>query len=263
MKCPLLYTCHVKIEEEKNIVKHSKVGFIIALLLTCAAGFLEAYSLYYRGFWGMMMTGNLVYGVVSVVKGTPLELLTYIPVVILFAVAVFLARLIEDKIAKEDEKKYHVIELSVIVGLLLLVMAIPTVVNPATKTPDKLAWPNIVSNCLIAIIGGFLTKSFASFDEQPYTATMMTANMGRLAIATYEAIFGKEKAKGRKTALKYAAIILLFAASAAGCYCFYYFIYPSLDGAALVSYFPNLTLVLPLLAILVSLVLSVARKNKD
>ena len=47
----------MKIEEEKTIVKHSKAGFIIALLLTCAGGFLEAYSLYYRGFWGMIKDG--------------------------------------------------------------------------------------------------------------------------------------------------------------------------------------------------------------
>ena len=261
MKCPLLYTCHVKIEEEKSIVKHSKVGFIIALLLTCAAGFLEAYSLYYRGFWGMMMTGNLVYGVVSIVKGTPLELLTYIPVVILFAAGVFLARLIEDKIAKEDEKKYHVIELSVIVGLLLVVMAIPTIFDPETKNPDKFAWPNIISNGLIAIIGGFLTKSFASFDEVPYTATMMTANMGRLAISTYDAIFGEEKAKSGKAALKYLVIILLFAASAIGCYCFYYFVYKHLEGEALVSYFPNLTLVIPL--ILISSALAISAQKKE
>ena len=207
------------------------------------------------------MTGNLVYGVVSIVKGTPLELLTYIPVVILFAAGVFLARLIEDKIAKEDEKKYHVIELSVIVGLLLVVMAIPTIFDPETKNPDKFAWPNIISNGLIAIIGGFLTKSFASFDEQPYTATMMTANMGRLAISTYDAIFGGEKAKSRKAALKYLVIILLFAVSAAGCYCFYYFVYKSLEGDTLISYFPNLTLVLPLILISSALIVSAKKKQ--
>ena len=264
----------MKIEEEKTIVKHSRAGFIIALLLTCAGGFLEAYSLYYRGFWGMMMTGNLVYGVVGIVEGTPIKLLTYIPVVVLFTVGVFLARLIEavkqvldeasaieDKIAKNNEKKYHVIELSVIVGLLLIVMAIPTIIDPATKSPDKFAWPNIISNCLIAIIGGFLTKSFASFDEVPYTATMMTANMGRLAIATYDAIFGEEKAKSGKSALKYLVIILLFAASAIGCYCFYYFVYEHLEGEALVSYFPNLTLVLPLL--LISSALAISAKQKE
>ena len=249
----------MKIEEEKTIVKHSRAGFIIALLLTCAGGFLEAYSLYYRGFWGMMMTGNLVYGVVGIVEGTPIKLLTYIPVVVLFAVGVFLARLIEDKIAKNNEKKYHVIELSVIVGLLLVVMAIPTIFE--ANNPDKFAWPNIISNGLIAIIGGFLTKSFASFDEQPYTATMMTANMGRLAISTYDAIFGEEKVKSGKAALKYLVIILLFAASAIGCYCFYYFIYEHLEGEALVSYFPNLTLVLPLL--LISSALAISAKQKE
>ena len=229
--------------------KKSNIGFIIALLLTCAGGFLEAYSLYYRGFWGMMMTGNLVYGVVSIIEGEPIKLLTYIPAIVLFAVGVFLARVIEDKIAKEDERKYHIIELSAIVGLLIVVMAIPTIVDPVSKTPDKFAWPNIISNCLIAIIGGFLTKSFASFDEQPYTATMMTANMGRLAISTYDAIFGEDKKKGRMSALKYAAIILLFALSAAGCFAFYYFVYPSLSGDVLISYFPNLTLLLPLATI--------------
>lgn len=250
----------MKIEEEKTIVKHSRAGFIIALLLTCAGGFLEAYSLYYRGFWGMMMTGNLVYGVAGIVEGTPIKLLTYIPVVILFTVGVFLARLIEDKIAKNNEKKYHVIELSVIVGLLLVVMAIPTIFDSETKNPDKFAWPNIISNCLIAIIGGFLTKSFASFDEQPYTATMMTANMGRLAISTYDAIFGEEKAKSGKAALKYLVIILLFAASAIGCYAFYYYVYQGLSGDALVSYFPNLTLILPLATIVASLILLVTNK---
>lgn len=258
---PLLYTCHVKNEEEKRIAKHSRVGFIIALLLTCAGGFLEAYSLYYRGFWGMMMTGNLVYGVAGIVEGTPIKLLTYIPVVILFTVGVFLARLIEDKIAKNNEKKYHIIELSVIVGLLLVVMAIPTIFDPETKNPDKFAWPNIISNGLIAIIGGFLTKSFASFDEVPYTATMMTANMGRLAISTYDAIFGEEKAKSGKAALKYLVIILLFAASAIGCYCFYYFVYKHLDGEALVSYFPNLTLVIPLILISSALAVSIQKKE--
>ena len=251
----------MKIEEEKTIVKHSKAGFIIALLLTCAGGFLEAYSLYYRGFWGMMMTGNLVYGAVGIVEGTPIKLLTYIPVVVLFTVGVFLARLIEDKIAKNNEKKYHVIELSVIVGLLLVVMAIPTIFDPEAKSPDKFAWPNIISNGLIAIIGGFLTKSFASFDEVPYTATMMTANMGRLAISTYDAIFGDEKAKSGKAALKYLVIILLFAASAIGCYCFYYFVYKNLGDDALISYFPNLTLVLPLL--LISSALAISAKQKE
>ena len=252
----------MKIEEEKTIVKHSKAGFIIALLLTCAGGFLEAYSLYYRGFWGMMMTGNLVYGVAGIVEGTPIKLLTYIPVVILFTVGVFLARLIEDKVAKEDERKYHIIELSVIVGLLLLVMAIPTIVDPnaASKSADKYAWPNIVSNCLIAIIGGFLTKSFASFDEQPYTATMMTANLGRLSISLYDAMFGEDKKKGRRSALKYAIIILLFAASAIGCYAFYYYVYQGLSGDALISYFPNLTLILPLATIVASLILLVTNK---
>ena len=242
--------------------KKSNIGFAIALLLTCAGGFLEAYSLYYRGFWGMMMTGNLVYGVVSIIEGEPVKLLTYIPAIVLFAVGVFLARLIEDKIAKEDERKYHIIELSVIVGLLVVVMAIPTVVDPTANppSPDKFAWPNIISNCLIAIIGGFLTKSFASFDEQPYTATMMTANMGRLAISTYDAIFGEDKKKGRMSALKYAAIILLFAISAAGCFAFYYFVYSSLSGDVVISYFPNLTLLLPLATIVTSLALFVTSK---
>ena len=206
------------------------------------------------------MTGNLVYGVVSIIEGEPIKLLTYVPAIVLFAVGVFLARVIEDKIAKEDERKYHIIELSAIVGLLIVVMAIPTIVDPVSKTPDKFAWPNIISNCLIAIIGGFLTKSFASFDEQPYTATMMTANMGRLAISTYDAIFGEDKKKGRMSALKYAAIILLFALSAAGCFAFYYFVYPSLSGDALISYFPNLTLILPLGTIVTSLVLFVTNK---
>gem|GEM_PF-5948901 len=106
-----------------------------------------------------------------------------------------------------------------------------------------------------------MTKSFASFDEVPYTATMMTANMGRLAISTYDAIFGEEKAKSGKAALKYLVIILLFAASAIGCYCFYYFVYKHLEGEALVSYFPNLTLVVPLILISSALAISAQRKE--
>lgn len=253
----------MKNEETKNIKQSPKFAFVIALLLSCACGFIEAYSLYYRGFWGMMMTGNLVYSVVSVVDGNPIRLLIYIPTIFLFLVGVFLAKLIEDKVAKGEEKKSHIIELSAIVVLLLVVMAIPTVLNPGTGKADETAWPNIISNCLIAVIAGFLTKSFASFDDHPYTATMMTANLSRFALSAYEGIFGEDKKKGRKATLKYALIILLFAASAAGCYAFFHYVYGGIGDNLLASYFPNLTLVFPLILISISLVLSVKEKGLD
>lgn len=209
------------------------------------------------------MTGNLVYSVVSVVDGNPIRLLIYIPTIFLFLVGVFLAKLIEDKVAKGEEKKSHIIELSAIVVLLLVVMAIPTVLNPGTGKADETAWPNIISNCLIAVIAGFLTKSFASFDDHPYTATMMTANLSRFALSAYEGIFGEDKKKGRKATLKYALIILLFAASAAGCYAFFHYVYGGIGDNLLASYFPNLTLVFPLILISISLVLSVKEKGLD
>ena len=251
----------MKDEETKKTKTHPNVAFIIALLLSCACGFIEAYSLYYRGFWGMMMTGNLVYSVVSIVDGNPIRLLIYIPTIFLFVVGVFLAKLIEDKVAKGNEKKSHIIELSIIVGLLLLVMAIPTVLDPETTKADETAWPNIISNCFIAVIAGFLTKSFASFDEHPYTATMMTANLSRFALSAYDAVFGEDKKKGRKATLKYALIILLFAASAAGCFVFYRYVYGGIGNELLASYFPNITLVLPLILITVSLILSTKQKG--
>ena len=253
----------MKDEETKNIKTHSNIAFVIAILLSCACGFIEAYSLYYRGFWGMMMTGNLVYSVVSIVNGNPIRLLIYIPTIFLFLVGVFLAKLIEDKVAKGDEKKFHIIELSIIIGLLLIVMAIPTVLDPATRKADETAWPNIISNCFIAVIAGFLTKSFASFDDHPYTATMMTANLSRFALSAYDAIFGEDKKRGRKATLKYALIILLFASSAAGCYAFFHFVYGNIGDNLLASYFPNLTLVLPLILISISLILSAKEKGLD
>ncbi len=246
-------------KEDINIMKKRVFNyeFAIALILTAAGGFLEAYSLYYRGFWGMMMTGNIVYAMMSIVNGDFKRLLIYIPVIFLFAVGVFLARLIESKIAKDDKNKYQIIELAIIIGILLIVMSIPTIHVNSIHDADESAWPNILSNCLFAIGGGLLFRSFTTFGSSSYAPTTLTANLSRFAVSTYEGIFGPNKEKGRRTAIQYALLILNFVLSAAACYAFYYYVWGKVEGDLLISYFPNITLFIPLIIIVACLIMTI------
>lgn len=238
--------------------------FVIAILLTCAGGFLEAYSLYYRGFWGMMMTGNLVYATNSLVSGDFTSLITYIPVIIFFMIGVILGKIIEKKLAKGDKNRYQVLELLILLANLLIIVAIPTIYDNIKEMADKTSAYNIISNCLLAVGGGLLSASFTSFDGQSYAPTMMTANLSRLSIGIHDWIFGENKKDGRLRSFKYLILILTFLTSEGSCFAFYYYIYAKrIEGESFVSYFPNVTLLLPIILILISMILIINKNKKE
>ena len=240
-----------------------EIEYVIALLLCLAGGFIEAYSLYYRGFWSMMMTGNIVYSMVAIINGNYNLLLIYVLAIILFTGGVFLACLIEDKIAKKDKNKYIPLELCLILISLLIVMAIPTICKDNIHETDISAWPNVISNSVLAIGGGILFKSFNTFNSHSFVSTMMTANLARFASSLYEGIFGPNKSEARRSAFQYALLIIVFALSAGICYAFYYYFWGKIEGSLFISYYPNITLFVPLAVILLCLILVLRKAKKQ
>jgi len=173
-----------------------------------------------------------------------------------------MARLIESKLARGEKKKYQIIELSIIIAILITVMAIPTIHEASLHDADDTAWPNILSNCLFAIGCGMLFRSFSTFGSVSYAPTTMTANLSRFAVSLYDGLFGEDKEKGKRTAIQYALLIMTFAISAGVCYAFYYHLWGRMEGDLLISYYPNITLVLPLCLISVSLLLTKNKKSE-
>ncbi len=229
--------------------------FYIAILLSLAGGYLELYSLCYRGFWGMMMTGNMVYMTQSVVSGRFVRLFTYVPVIICFFFGIFLALYIENRLPVGKKRMGMLILITL---LLVAVIAIPTVYEEMNglRDADEESLLNIGANCLLAVDGAFLYQSFSRFDQNAYAPTMMTANLTRMSSALYISIFGGEEVReaARLRMKQYFCILASFLFAGGLCYAIYYHVYrylPIQEGC--LTYFPNLTLLFPLFLILICL----------
>ncbi len=243
---------------ELSVNKKAHYYRVLICLIACfSCGILDAYTLFFKGFFGMLQTGNLVNSMFYLVNGQFEFLLVYIPVTLSFLFGLFVSNIIETKCDKKVIHSPTILTFLAII-ILLIIICIPSSFEVSNGNVDfhKLDWQNILADCLFAVLGAFLFKSYSRLDAAHFTSTMMTANLARMVNSIYLGIVKKDKLE-RQKALDYIAIIFCFLVGVATFTLFYKFSFmENYSESILGNYFPNMILLLPFLLILIILSLT-------
>lgn len=158
---------------------------IDCLLLSYLGGFLDGYSLLFRGNkFTCMQTGNIIYFAIDLVNKNYDSLLYPFYLFICFVVGLIFAYLFEFFLVKyKKEKLVHPLFLIVILLLLL-----PNFFYGKTNGIDD----SLICPLLMSICGGILLESFTKFKVR-FTPTMMTNNTKLMVNSFLDSFLYKNK----------------------------------------------------------------------
>ena len=164
--------------------KRNIISIISAVLLTFAGGFTDSYTFIHRGaVFATMQTGNLIKFFISLTNGE-FKLMFVLPI------AFFILGGVIAVLLRKCKYQAHIVLISLIVSYVF-----------AGLCPKNDAW-DIVSVCILSIVGAMQFEAFRVCLGYRYTSTMCTNNMRLLSTGIAE---GKWK-----TVLLYASIIATF-----------------------------------------------------
>ena len=182
-------------------MKNKKRAILTPLILSFIGGFLDIYSLMYRGgHFTFLQTGNLIYLARDLINNDYDSVLICLFIFLSFSVGLIIANIIS-YIFKIKKKEYLI---NLILLMIVFISIIPNYFFIKTTTFD-ISYIGVFS---LGIIGGILLESFR-FSYLAYTATMMTNNYKMFMHSLINGILLKEKEEKNK-ALIYFLIILAF-----------------------------------------------------
>lgn len=177
--------------------------FPVAVLLTMAGGFLDAYTYSARGgVFANAQTGNIVKLGISIANGDIGRCFQFMLPIMAFTVGVLLALYIDSWL---DSRKIPFIRRSVLIiemFVLLLSMFLPQ---------DQRG--NMAANSMISLVCAMQMEAFKQFIGQPIATTVSTGNLRKMVEFLFEGINEKDKEK-QILALHYFVIIMMFISGA-------------------------------------------------
>lgn len=188
---------------EQTALKPSR-NYEIAVLLTLAGGFLDAYTYACRGgVFANAQTGNTVKLAIFLARGDYGDSLRFVISILAF----FLGTLIAVHLENVLERKGI---LFVRRGVLLLEMGLVTVVS---FLPQEEHW-NMLANTLVSLLCAMQMECFRTFVGQPITTTVATGNLRKFVEFLYK--FASHKDPGSlKAAMYYLLTVFIFCLGAA------------------------------------------------
>lgn len=205
----------------------------------------------------MLQTGNLVSSAMHLILGQYEYLMVFIPVIISFMIGLFMCDVIEDF---SNKKNKHAPFIFSIISLILLtiIIFIPSSFELSGTKIDhhKFDYNNIIANCLFAVIGALMYRTFFKFDATSFSSAMMTANLSRLSHAFYLGFIKKDK-ENKLIALDYILIILCFLGGAIVYGIFHkFYLLEKFQNQKAFTIVPNMILIVPFVLILVTIFLN-------
>lgn len=174
----------------------------LAVLLTLAGGFLDAYTFISRGgVFANAQTGNIVLLGVNFAKGEITEGLYYLIPILAFAAGVLVVEKIQWHF--KGLQKIHWRQIIVMMEIFLLALV--------SLMPQSL---NMLANVTVSFVCAMQVDSFRKVRGNAYATTMCTGNLrsGTAALAAY--LQTKDK-RALKKAFHYFGIIIIFILGAA------------------------------------------------
>lgn len=229
----------------------------ICLIACFACGIIDGYTLIFKGFFGMLQTGNLVSSVMYLILGQYEYLLVFVPVIISFLVGLFMCDIIEDVSNKKEKHSPFIFTLIALI-LITIIIFIPSSfeINGYKIDHHKFDYNNIISNCLFAVIGALMYRTFFKFEATSFSSAMMTANLSRLSHSFYQGFIKKDK-ENRTKALDYMLIILCFMCGVVVYGLFHkFYVIELFNNQKAFSILPNLILIAPLFLIFITMILN-------
>ena len=238
--------------------KNLTYSLVLALTLGFIGGVLETYSLFNRGYFALMQTGNLISIFTNLIRLDRSSLGISLIAVLSFIIGLVIANLIEYFCTKH-QKDYHPIELFISAFLLLFIIFVPVEfdqVGTILEAKD-FSFSNVFGNVLLSLIGAFLLESFRKMNSINFTSTMMTANLQRMVHSLVNAEENHDK-KELVNGIDYLFLILTFSSGVCASFSYYYFLNPVFKNESnyLFSILPNLILLIPIVLIFVILAIN-------
>ena len=144
--------------KKKQYSESLRVGVLLAL----TGGFLDAYTYLCRGkVFANAQTGNMVIFGISFLEGNISDTFKYIVPIIAFAIGVFLAEIIRNKLLEHEKIHWRQGVLAIEIVLLICVAFIPY---------------DYITNTLVSLICAMQVESFRKFHGNAYATTMCTSN---------------------------------------------------------------------------------------
>lgn len=145
--------------KKKQYSESLRVGVLLAL----TGGFLDAYTYLCRGkVFANAQTGNMVMLGISFLEGNISDTFKYIVPIIAFAIGVFLAEIIRNKLLEHEKIHWRQGVLAIEIVLLICVAFIPY---------------DYITNTLVSLICAMQVESFRKFHGNAYATTMCTGNL--------------------------------------------------------------------------------------
>ena len=177
--------------KKKQYSESLRVGVLLAL----TGGFLDAYTYLCRGkVFANAQTGNMVMLGISFLEGNISDTFKYIVPIIAFAIGVFLAEIIRNKLLEHEKIHWRQGVLAIEIVLLICVAFIPY---------------DYITNTLVSLICAMQVESFRKFHGNAYATTMCTGNL-RSGTEKIVAFMKNRDKDYLKVASQYYFIIIIF-----------------------------------------------------
>ena len=178
-----------------NSSKQYSESLRVGVLLAITGGFLDAYTYLCRGnVFANAQTGNMVMLGISFIERNTGAIVKYIIPIIAFAIGVFLAELIRNKLSESNKLHWRQGVLVIEIVLLIAVAFIQY---------------NYIANIIISLICAMQVEAFRKFHGNAYATTMCTGNLRSGTEKLVIFIRNKDK-KHLKIAFQYYFVIFIF-----------------------------------------------------
>ena len=179
-------------------------SFLLALLLTLAGGFLDAYTFCCHGqVFANAQTGNIVMVGVSFASKNIAGVIHYFIPIMAFSIGVLVAMIIRDRHKEETgavwRQKIIIIEIFVAMSVSFI--------------PEGGAY-DVFANVLVSFLCALQAESFRKVSGKVFASTMCTGNLRSCTECFYQSLVKKDK-KSAEDAKKYFIIIFTFILGAA------------------------------------------------
>lgn len=170
---------------------------LVGVLLSCAGGFLDAYTYLLRGkVFANAQTGNMVLFGISLLEKNIKGMFCYLLPIFFFFLGVLIAEIVKDRL--KERKTIHWRQMILFIECIMLI-------STAFMPPS---W-NLIANSIISFVCSLQVDAFRKLHGSPYATTMCTGNLRSATWHFYTYTKTKEK-NSLFNSLRYFTIIGFF-----------------------------------------------------
>lgn len=179
-------------------VKGSRT-FPVAILLTLAGGYLDAYTYSSRGgVFANAQTGNIVKLGIALANGSYQRCLQLLIPITAFVIGILAALMIESGFLKREIR---------FIRRMVLILEITVMVISAFLPQNEIG--NMLANTMISFVCAMQMEAFKTFAGQPFATTVSTGNLRKFIEFLYQGTAEHDSGK-LKTAVMYLTIVIVF-----------------------------------------------------